>query len=149
LNQIIVVDARPLMPSGVQDLHEASRSEGIENIANLVRQWNDGTVLFDGAGETLRMAQVMGANVGVGGLLQCKDVPGALRVSRFFVLPAWRRQGVATSLAMEVLRLSGRFTDRVTCNAPASGFAGQFWETLGFVPVALAGVTHIHDGAAT
>lgn len=71
------------MPSGVQDLLDASRREGIDNISNLVRQWNDGTVLFDGAGEPLLMVQVEAANVGVGGLLHCKDVPGALRVSRF------------------------------------------------------------------
>ena len=146
-NHIKVVDARPLMPSGVQNLLEASRSEGINVISNLVRQWNDGTVLFDGAGETLRMVQVEGANVGVGGLLHCKDVPGALRVSRFYTLPAWRRQGVSTVLATEVLRMSERFTDRVTCNAQASGFAGQFWESLGFVPIAQVGITHIRDGA--
>ena len=147
-NHITVVDARLLMPNGAQDLLEAASSEGIDNISNLVRQWNDGTVLFDGAGETLLMVQVEGANVGVGGLLHCKDVPGALRVSRFYVLPAWRRQGLATVLATEVLRISERFVDRVTCNAQASGFAGQFWETLGFVPVALVGVTHVRDGAA-
>lgn len=147
-NHLTVVDARPLMPSGVQGLLEASRSEGIDNVSNLVRQWDDGTILFDGAGETLFMAQVEGAQVGVGGSLHCKDVSGALRVSRFYVLPVWRRQGVATVLAREVLRMSEEFTDHVTCNARASGFAGQFWETLGFVPVALVGITHMRDSAA-
>jgi GNAT superfamily N-acetyltransferase len=147
-NQVTVVDARPLMPSGVQELHKASRSEGIANISNLVRQWNDGTVRFDGDGETLLVAQVRGVNVGVGGLLQCKDVLGALRVSRFYVLPAWRRHGVGSVLAMEVIRRSEWFTDRVTCNAMALDVAEHFWESLGFVPVKLAGVTHIHDGVA-
>ena len=145
-NHPTVVDARPLMPSGVQDLLEASRSEGIDNVSNLVRQWDDGTILFDRGGETLCMAQVEGANVGIGGLLHCKDVYGALRVSRFYVLPAWRRQGVATVLATKVLQISGEFNNLVTCNAQASVFAGAFWETLGFVPVARAGVTHIRDG---
>ena len=146
-NHVTVVDARPLMPSGVEDLLDASRSEGIGNISKLVRQWNDGMELFDGVGETLLMVRIGGANVGVGGLLHCKDVPGALRVSRFYVLPTCRRQGVATVLATEVLRMSERFADRVTCNAQASACAGQFWETLGFVPVPRVGVTHIRDAA--
>jgi GNAT superfamily N-acetyltransferase len=147
VNNVTVVDARPLMPGGIQFLLEASRTEGIDNLSKLVRQWIDGTVLFDGAGESLLMAQIDGANVGVGGLLHCKDVEGALRVSRFYVLPAWRRQGVATILATEVLRMSERFADRVTCNARASGFASQFWESLGFLPVPRVGVTHIRSQA--
>jgi hypothetical protein len=55
---------------------------------------------------------------------------------------------VATILATKVLRMSEQFADRVTCNAQASGFAGQFWETLGFVPVPRVGVTHIRDDSA-
>jgi hypothetical protein len=41
VNHVTVVDARPLMPSGVQDLLEASRSEGIDEVHSYGRDGND------------------------------------------------------------------------------------------------------------
>ena len=63
-----------------------------------------GKNLFNGVGERLLLANVNEEFVGIGGLLRCKDIPGALRVSRFYVLPDWRNKGVATTIAQEVLK---------------------------------------------
>ena len=145
---IEIIDARPLMPSAVHELRTSSQREGLANVAILVRDWNDATLRFDCAGETLLVARVEDVTIAVGGLRQCRDVPEALRISRFYVAPAWRRRGVATTLASEILRRSEEFTELVSCNAQASPGAAPFWETLGFVPVNIEGVTHLRHAPA-
>lgn len=141
--EVQILDARALMPSCLESLLSASTEEGIRNVSNLVQQWRDGLTLFDGEGEALYVAQMNGRTIGVGGVLRCKDIPGALRVSRFYVLPEWRNRGIASAIAREVLNNIGEFAEVVTCNAQASEYAPPFWESLGFIPTEVPGITHI------
>src|SRR5512141_2115865 len=100
---IRIIDARPFMMAGLDALQSSASQEGVNNVSRLVEEWNSGKERFDGAGECLFIAQVNDITAGVGGVLKCKVVPGALRVSRFYVLPEWRKRGIATLLANEVL----------------------------------------------
>jgi GNAT superfamily N-acetyltransferase len=140
---IRIVDASQFMPEGIRPLEIAASKESIKNISRLIQEWDLGKNLFNGVGERLLLANVNEEFVGIGGLLRCKDIPGALRVSRFYVLPDWRNKGVATTIAQEVLKDAFKFTNCVTCNALASEIAGTFWETLGFVKVEFPGITHM------
>lgn len=138
-----IVDARPFMPSGLDGLHSAASGERVKNVSRLIQEWNLGQTLFDGVSECLVIAQANGLNIGIGGILKCKVVPEALRVSRFYVLPEWRKKGVATALANEALVHAWRFAEVITCNAQASELAAPFWESLGFNQVNIPGLTHI------
>lgn len=138
-----IVDARPLMPSCLDGLQAAASVEGIKNVSRLIQEWNLGLTHFDGTGECLLIAQVDGINIGIGGILRCKVVTEALRVSRFYVLPNWRMKGVATALANEALVHAWKFAEVITCNAQASEFAAPFWESLGFSQVNIPGLSHV------
>lgn len=138
-----IVDARPLMPSGLDVLQSSAFQEGVKNVSRLIQDWNLGKTLFDGMGECLFIAQVNEITVGVGGMLKCKVVPEALRVSRFYVLPEWRKRGIATAIANEAFIHAREFADVITCNAQASELAAPFWESLGFTKVNISGLTHV------
>ena len=113
------------MPCVVGGLLDASLSESIRNIERLMQNWMDGAMRFNCCGDALLVATSDGDVVGVGGLLRCRDVHGALRVSRFYVYPEHRRLGVASALAAELLRRSVGRVDFVTCNAQASPSARE------------------------
>lgn len=138
-----VVDARPFMPAALNGLESAASYEGVKNVSRLIQEWNLGETLFDGPGEFLFIAQVNQITTGVGGVLKCKVVPEALRVSRFYVLPEWRNRGIATAIANDVLNHAWKFAEVITCNAQASKMSAPFWESLGFKPVDIAGLTHV------
>ena len=138
-----IVDARPIMPSCLYRLETAASEEGMKNVSRLIHEWNLGQTLFDRAGECLFIAQTNELNIGIGGILKCKDIPDALRVSRFYVLPRWRKKGVATALANRAIMYASAFAEVITCNAQASEIAPPFWESLGFNPVNIPGLTHV------
>jgi GNAT superfamily N-acetyltransferase len=130
------------MPLGLEDLQSSADDEGVKNVSRLINEWKLHQTLFDGTGECLFVAQANGSSVGIGGILKCKVVPGALRVSRFYVLPEWRRKGIARAIANESLVYAREFTEVITCNAQASQNAAPFWESLGFIPSEISGITH-------
>jgi len=140
-----IFDGLPLDISRLEGLSFAAEEEGIKNVSRLIQDWILGQTLFDGTGECLCLAEVDGLIIGVGGLLKCKVVPDALRVSRFYVHPDWRRKGIAREIANEALSHVWDFAKVVTCNAQASSIASPFWELLGFRAVNMPGITHLLD----
>ena len=141
--EVLIEDARPNMPACLQVLETSALAEGVRNVPRMLQEWSSGETLFDGLGECLLIARVNDEAVGVGGLLECKDVPGSLRVSRFYILPSWRNHGIGKTLAEQVIRHAFRYTDLITCNAQASESAAPFWEGLGFQRTDRPGITHI------
>ncbi len=128
----------------VAALVEAAAAEGVRNMALLVTRWEDGSERFNRPGEQLLAARGNGREwIGVGGVSWCPDVPGALRVRRFYVHPSWRRHGVARALATWLMDHAAAHTDTITCNALASAAAPPFWEAMGFVPTDCPGITHV------
>lgn len=109
----------------------------------LIQRWLDGTERYDRPGESVLAATSGDEVVGIGGLTRCPHVDGALRVRRFYVLPGWRRRGVARALAAQLVDHGFRHAETITCNARASAAAPRFWESVDFVPTsAIEGVTH-------
>jgi GNAT superfamily N-acetyltransferase len=118
-------------------LEVVAKADGVQNVTLLVDAMEGG-----GAAEIAMLgAWRDGRLVGVGGLSQCPDVPGAQRVRRFFVSPEARRAGVGRALARAVLAMAEGAT--VTCNAQASHAAPPFWESLGFKRADRNGITHL------
>ncbi len=155
MGEFEICDAGPLMPGALAALAVESASFGIRNVSSLVEQWGDGSQRFGRPGEGLLVAVASprepGADesgaeaIGVGGLTWCPHVPEALRVRRFYVAEAWRRRGVARALATSLLGAGAEHADVITCNARASAAAPPFWESLGFTPVDIDGITHRLD----
>lgn len=133
------------MPGGLGELAAEAQAAGIRNVTTLIDRWVDGSERFDAVGESLLVATdgVADRVVGVGGLSRCSDVAGALRVRRFYVAERWRRRGVARALATELIAGGVLHSAVLTCNAGASDAAPPFWESIGFEPVDVAGITHL------
>ncbi len=124
-------------------LADEARAEGIQNVSVLVSKWADTSECYGQPGESVLVARSGTKIVGVGGLTQCPHVPGAMRVRRFFVSTAWRRRGVARSLAARLIDTGLGHSNTLTCNAGASEAAAPFWESMGFEPVEIDGITHL------
>ncbi len=128
------------LPAGFDALRAEALAEGFRQIERLAADWEAGTTRFDRDGEALLAARLNGVLVGIGGLTIEPVVPGALRMRRFYVRPAFRRVGVGRQLVTALL--AGADGDRsITVNAGPASFA--FWDSLGFNPDPRDGHTHI------
>lgn len=139
-----VVPAATLLPDRVAPLAGHADHEGIRIVSTVLERWQDESERYQGRGEAILAAVVDDEVVGIGALSRCPHVDGSLRMRRFYVAPAWRRQGVARSLAEELIAVGHAYTDLITCNAGASAAAAPFWESVGFVPVDVEGISHVH-----
>jgi GNAT superfamily N-acetyltransferase len=120
---------RDALPAGFDALRADALAEGFRQVERLAADWETGTTRFDRDGETLLAARLNGVLVGVGGLTIEPVAPGALRMRRFYVRPAFRRIGVGRQLVTALL--AGVEGDRsITVNAAPASIA--FWESLGF-----------------
>jgi GNAT superfamily N-acetyltransferase len=140
-----VVPATQFLPDRVASLAAHAGQEGVRIVSVVRERWEDESERYEGRGEMILAAVADDEVVGIGGLSQCPHVDGALRMRRFYVAPAWRRQGVARSIAEELIATGHAYSDLLTCNAQASAAAGPFWESVGFVAVDTEGVTHVHQ----
>jgi len=138
-----IASATETLPIDLEALAVEAASAGVNNVGTLVERWADGSERYSSPGESMLIARgVDGAAVGVGGIALCRDVPGALRVRRFYVSSAQRRRGIARHLAESLIESGFAYTNTLTCNAGASSAAPPFWEAMGFRRVAIAGITH-------
>lgn len=70
----------------------------------------------------------------VGGTAVVAQDDASLRIERCYVVPEWRRRGVARQFVAAVLRLAERSDAlRVVIEVPTSGGAVEAWRHLGFV----------------
>ena len=138
-----VLPGGPFVLDGLDPLAEEAGEEGISNVRTLIDRWTDGAERFALAGELFLVAVSDGSVIGVGGRTWCPDVAGALRMRRFYVSPGWRRDGVGSALATELIDSAWAHTSVLSCNAQASPAAPRFWERMGFVPSAETGITHV------
>ena len=135
--------ATGFVPDSLTSLAEQADAEGIRVVRAVMDRWESGEERYGGSGEQLLVAVTDDGVVGVGGLTICPTVPGALRMRRFYVHPAWRRRGVAAAIASALLASWPRDVSVITCNARASAAAPRFWEAMGFEPVDDAHITHV------
>jgi len=138
--QIEVVNGT--LPAGLPALRAEARREGYRFLERLASEWEAGAVRFDRPGEALLAAYMAGVLAGIGGLTLDPVVPGALRMRRFYVHPAFRRHGIGRGLAVALLQLPGTAGRSLTVNA-GTAEAPVFWEALGFVAERRHGHTHV------
>jgi GNAT superfamily N-acetyltransferase len=132
-----VLDA---LPVGFDALRVDALAEGFRQVERLAAEWKAGRTRFDRDGEALLAAHLRGVLVGIGGLTIEPVVPGALRMRRLYVRPAFRRIGIGRQLVTALL--AGVAADRsITVNAAPASIA--FWECVGFNPDLRDGHTHI------
>lgn len=130
------------LPAGMAPLRMEAQREGHRFLERLAAGWETGAARFDGPGEALLTAGLAGVIAGVGGLTVDPAVPDALRMRRFYIYPAFRRQGIGHRLVVALLERPGTAGRSVTVNAGTT-LALVFWEALGFVPDRCGGHTHV------
>ena len=130
------------LPDDVAPLAVEATAAGVNNVAKLIERWRNGTERYDVPGESMLIARLAGDVVGVGGIAWCPDLAGALRVRRFYVSASQRRRGIARTLAAVLIDSGFEHANVLSCHAGASDAAVPFWESMGFEPVDVAGITH-------
>ena len=134
------------LPVGFQALMQRSQDEGIKNMSMLRENWVSGAERFDKNGAALFGAFIENELVGLGGTTKELEYTGsAMRMRRLFVLPQWRRKGVAGLIALQCMDWGLQSAKTLTRNAQASAAAAPFWERMGFEPVSLPRITHIYS----
>ncbi len=128
------------LPAGFDVLRAEALAEGFRQMERLASDWETRTTRFDRPGEVLLAARVNDVLAGIGGLTIDPVVPGALRMRRFYVRSAFRRNGVGRQLVMALLA-GANGGQSITANAAPASFA--FWESVGFKPDPRDGHTHI------
>lgn len=129
------------LPAGFDRLRAEAQAGGYRHLDRLAADWVAGAMRFDRDGEALVSARLNEVLVGIGGLTLEPSQPGALRMRRFYVRASSRGQGVGRALAQHLLDNARARHFPVTVNAAAG--SEPFWESLGFVPAAVAGYTHV------
>jgi GNAT superfamily N-acetyltransferase len=124
-------------------LLKKSRGEGLNLILRLTENWECGANRFNRPGEAFFAAEHEGRYLAVGGRSHdpyLKD-PSVLRIRHVYVLPEWRRLGIASVLMKRVLDIPRGPFKKLTLRTlnPA---ARKFYERLGFSYVGEGDVTH-------
>ena len=129
------------LPPAFDDLRLEATAEGYRFIERLATDWQAGTMRFIGEGEKLLCAFVDNIPAGLGGLTLDPDLPGAMRMRRFYVRRPFRQRGIGRRLVDHLLESPRRMNKIIVVHA-GDGSAG-FWEALGFTPDPYDGHSHI------
>ena len=129
------------LPADFDTVRLEARAEGHKFLDRLANDWVSGVIRFDRPGEALLAAYSDEILAAIGGITIDPVVPDALRMRRFYVRPAFRRAGIGREIALALLEGALQRVRVVTLNAAVESV--PFWETLGFVPQARDGHTHI------
>jgi len=131
------------LPAGFNVLRAEARAQGYRHIERLADEWIAGVMRFDREGEALIAATVAWQLAGIGGLTIDPSEAGALRMRRFYVRAAFRRNGIGRAIADHLLARAYALGRRVTVNA--GGGSEPFWRSLVFVAEARNGHTHVFE----
>jgi len=127
------------LPSGLDALRDEARSEGHRMLDTLATEWASGVQRFARPNEALFAAYFGEQLIGVGGITVEASIPGAMRMRRFYVALAHRRNGVGHALVAALFEHAhGRV---ITANVAVG--SEVFWESFGFLPDRRDGRTHI------
>lgn len=111
----------------------------------LVDDFHDGRNRFDQPGECLLgVFDASGNLLGIGGVNQDPYSPGhpVGRLRRFYILPAYRRQGIGRHLANALL-LEAKQTFLTVVLRTYTTQGAQFYESLGFIPYDTSTSSHV------
>jgi GNAT superfamily N-acetyltransferase len=139
---IVTVPVVDALPAGFDVLRAEALSDGYRHVERLADDWASGTKRFDASGENLLAAFITGDLAGIGGMTVDPANRCALRMRRFYVRRASRRNGVGRCLAEALMAKARQLGRCVAVNAPTAE-AARFWEELGFVRDRRDGHTHM------
>jgi len=128
--------AHHALPSDIGVLVERAQEEGHHHIQRLASEWLAGSNRFAAAGELFLYAvDQTGSTIGVVGLNRDPYQTGPAdkhgRLRRMYVLPQWRRHGVARALLKRIeLAAWGNFS-QIQLNTSSTA-AGQFYTAMGY-----------------
>jgi ribosomal protein S18 acetylase RimI-like enzyme len=125
------------------ELLKASLAEGFHMVQLLIDGWSNNTNRFDKPGEAFFIAETDGKIVGMGGrnIDPYVNDEAVLRVRRVYVLPAFRRHGIAVQLLRKILDIPAGLFTRFTLHAENPA-ASKLYESLGFSPTGEEQTTH-------
>jgi GNAT superfamily N-acetyltransferase len=132
------------LPEDVARLQAACIAEGMRHLERLVDEWRAGLQRFDRPGECLLIARSDGEIAGVGGLTEDPAIPSAFRMRRFYVLPRFRRAGIARALVAALLTRAPPGRSIGVHVGPPGAY--PFWEAMGFRSVVSDHITHLYRG---
>ena len=141
------VDPVTELPLDLDRLVEESLRERFGAVAVLRDRWRDGSNRFDQGGEALFAARTpSGSLAGVCGLNldPYVDDPGVGRLRHLYLLPPFRRQGIATALVGAVIH-QARGTFRVLRLRTDRADADALYTALGFERCSEPDCTHVVD----
>lgn len=147
-NNFTVLKVKQLNEHDLSLIERESAAEGYRHIRRLIDDYASGMNRFDMAGEALFVAAVNGEIVGVGGLNRYEEFigkdsgdhqgqgadhscQGFGRVRRMYVLPSYRRKGIAKAIMAAVLHLAQEHFDGVVLRT-SNPEADRFYRSLGF-----------------
>lgn len=135
LQNLTVCQVSQLAVQDILHLVRAAEDEGFGFVRRLHRDYVNGTNRFDRDGEALFLAKVFDDVVGVGGLNRAPYVRDRSvgRVRRVYVLPNFRRQGVAGLLLSAIVKEAKQHYTMLTLRT-TNPWANEFYESLGFSP---------------
>lgn len=148
MTQLSAIRINGHLPADFNALRDAAQQESVRNMDLLWEGWQSSAQRFDNDGAALFGAFDGRRLVGVGGVTpETGYAEPAMRMRRFYVLPAARRSGAGRLLAQAAMSQGFAHAAVLTCNARATPLAGPFWEAMGFVPADLPNITHVcHRG---
>lgn len=124
------MEARPFLNLELlEDLASLARAEGFRFLDRLKADWEAGTLRFDQTGEILLGTWREGSLIAVGGVRRQSEGTG--RISRVYVHPDWRRQGVGARLVSLLIGHSQPVFTTLILRTDTKEGAG-FYEALGF-----------------
>jgi GNAT superfamily N-acetyltransferase len=138
---MIAINRVRQLPDDFGDLVDAANAESMGMVARLAAEFAGGANRFDGPGEGLWEARSAGQLIGMGGLnIDPFAAPDERcgRVRRLYVLPEWRRGGVATALLEAISSQAAAHFAKLTAYTTDRDVVGLYL-ACGFVPV--TGVT--------
>ncbi len=134
--QYLLVRLDQLTSSQIVPLQNAAQSEGYTFIDRLAEEYASGLNRFEQPGEALFGVLDGQYLVGIGGLNIDPYHPGASygRVRHIYILPSYRRQGIARQLVLAIIA-AARGTFAPLTLYTSNSLAAQLYEQLGFVPI--------------
>lgn len=129
------------LPAEFDQLRAEARAERHYFLDRLASDWAAGAMPFSRPGEKLLAAYSDDVLAGVGGITRDPVIAEALRMRRFYVRANFRRTSIGRTFAHMLLEQAFRTVEIVVVNAAPDSV--RFWESLGFLPDARDGHTHI------
>ena len=125
-------------------LRDEAAREGFRFLDRLAAEWADGTNRFESDGEKLLGAYCDDRLIAVGGLNRepYEPAPRTGRLRHLYVLPAYRRRGVANTIIGHLLESAEHHFDAVRLRTDTPE-AASLYQKIGFKRVPLDTATHM------